>query len=106
MDWYKIYINSDNENDVCGIVKEAFLEKCFKDAATGAPEKVVAIFVDKGINISPSRDGYLYFSPNCIQHMEILLKHYKSEPCEKPKRKDVCLVISYSDKDAWDMLDK
>jgi hypothetical protein len=106
MNWYKIYINSVNENDVSEIVKKEFIKKSGRLAATGAPDKAMAIFIDKNIQISQSRDGYLYFSPNCIQHMDTLIKYYKGEPCEKPKRKNVRLVVINSDKDDWDMLDK
>ena len=106
MDWYKIYINSINENDVSESVKKEFIKKSGRLAATGAPDKAMAIFIDKDIQISQSREGYLYFSPNCIQHMDTLIKYYKGEPCEKPKRKNICLVIMNSEKDEWGILDK
>jgi len=101
MTWKSVFLTS--EQVVCG---ELFkIQDDFEQVfMTMLAPKGAAMFGDSlGENEEGNVELHVYFSPDACKKFDVVLSQYAPEPCERPAKDSVSLLVGYNK--AWDMLE-
>ena len=99
MSWYKISLTNEQVTDQEMFnIQHRFRELFMK---TGGP-KDMALFCSAS-PVSKEEFAIIYFSPSCSPVTDLIIAQYWGEPCEKPAKDVVALLMGHAD--AWDLLD-